>query len=93
MRQTVTTLEMRERLGEILDRVRLRQEELVIERKGRPVAALVPLERLDQMQRAARQAVLALMDRQPGSDLTDDEAMQLADEAKHATRPKVKKAR
>jgi prevent-host-death family protein len=88
MRQTVTTLEMRERLGELLDRVRLRQEELVIERKGKPVAALVPIERLEQMQRAARQTVLALLDRQRGGDLTDEKAMRLADEAKHASRPR-----
>jgi prevent-host-death family protein len=53
MIETVSTLEMRQRLGDLLNRVALRHDQFVIERKGKPLAAMVPVERLEQMQEAA----------------------------------------
>ena len=93
MAAEITTIELRERLGELLDRVRLRHEQFVITRRGKPVAAVVPIGRLEQLESRARETVLALLERQRGGDLTDDEAMRLADEAKHATRARAKPAR
>ena len=49
MSERVSTLEVRQRLGDMLNRVALRHDEFVIERKGKPLAALVPVERLEQM--------------------------------------------
>jgi len=43
MTETISTLEVRQRLGDMLNRVALRHDEFVIERKGKPLAALVPV--------------------------------------------------
>jgi prevent-host-death family protein len=86
VRQRVSTLELRQRLGDVLNRVALRHDEFIIERKGKPLAALVPVERLEQMRRLAREDLLDFLDRQKGGPLTDEQAMDLADEAKHGSR-------
>ena len=90
----ISTMDLRERMGEFLDRVRLRREVFVVARKGKPVAALVSIERLQQFEEASRARLLEMFNAltaTPG--MTDDEAMRLADEAKHATRPKRKPRR
>ena len=48
----VSTMDVRQRLGDMLNRVALRHDEFIIERKGKPLAALVPVERLEQRRRA-----------------------------------------
>ena len=58
MPERVSTLDVRQRLGDMLNRVALRHDEFVIERKGKPLAALVPVERLEQMRRFARRRAL-----------------------------------
>lgn len=85
MIETVSTLEIRQRLGDLLNRVALRHDEFVIERKGKPLAAMVPVERLEQMQQAARVHLLSALDRKSGK-ISQRQADQLADEAKHRTR-------
>ena len=50
----ITTLDLRARLGELLDRVRLRFDSFVVERRGREVAAIVPAERLRRVEEFAR---------------------------------------
>lgn len=40
----VSTMRVRQELGDLLNRVSLRHEQFVIERKGKPLAALVPVE-------------------------------------------------
>ena len=67
MSETVSTLEVRQRLGDMLNRVALRHDEFVIERKGKPLAALVPVERLEQMRLIARRDALAFLDQQKGA--------------------------
>jgi prevent-host-death family protein len=54
MAERVSTIDVRQRIGDLLNRVALRRDEFVIERKGKPLAALVPIERLEQMRRFAR---------------------------------------
>jgi prevent-host-death family protein len=87
MRQHLSPMEFRRRLGEILDRVHLRQDQFVIARKGKPLAALVPVELLDRLQHAARLHLVEVLDRDSSSDVRQSEADALADEAKHRTRP------
>lgn len=74
MTQRVSTMEVRARIGDMLNRVALRHDEFIIERKGKPLAALVPLERLEQMRAIARRHALDVMARQKsrpkGSALT-----------------------
>jgi prevent-host-death family protein len=90
MTQRVSTLDIRQKLGDILNRVALRHDQFIIERKGKPLAAVVPVERLEGMQRAARLHLLAVLDRQAG-DLSQEQADRLADEAKHRTRKRRRK--
>jgi len=78
MSETVSTLEVRQRLGDMLNRVALRHDEFVIERKGKPLAALVPVEKLEQMRRIARTDSLAFLDQQKSSHLSNAEATELA---------------
>lgn len=81
---TITTLDIRRHLGDILNRVALRHDEYVIERKGKPLAAMVPVSRLDAMRRAAK---VHLLDALSGENLRDEEdAMALANVAKHDSR-------
>ena len=55
MSERVSTLEVRKRLGDILNRVHLRRDRFVIERKGTPLAAVVPVETLEVMERLSRE--------------------------------------
>ena len=63
MTDRVSTMDVRQRIGDMLNRVALRHDEFIIERKGKPLAALVPVERLEQMRRFARRHALEFMDR------------------------------
>jgi hypothetical protein len=60
-------------------------------RKGKPVAALVPFERLAQMRRFAQGHALDVMEQQKGGALTDDQAMALGLEAQRWTRRQRRK--
>ena len=82
----VSTMDVRQRIGDLLNRVALRHDEFIIERKGKPLAALVPVERLEQMRRFARRHALEFMDQQQPGDLTDAQASELAADAKRWAR-------
>lgn len=45
MSQSVSAVEARQKLGEILNRVALRREEIIIERAGKKIARLSPIEK------------------------------------------------
>lgn len=90
MTEKISTFEVRQRLGDILNRVALRNDQFIIERKGKPMAAIVPVGRLEQMQRAARLHLLQVLERQPDA-LSEGEAGRIADEAKHRTRKRKRK--
>lgn len=81
---TVSTLDVRRHLGDLLNRVSIRHDEYIIERKGKPLAAMVPVSKLNAMRRAARAHLLDVLD--GDSLMPDDDAMALANEAKHAAR-------
>ena len=84
MRATISTLDLRQQLGDVLDRVALRHDQFVIERKGKPLAAVVPISKLEQMERFAREQALAALRGLPDAPLDENETMTLADEARHA---------
>ena len=93
MTDKVSTMDVRQRIGDMLNRVALRQDEFIIERKGKPLAALVPVERLEQMRRFARRHALDFMEQQHPGRLTDAQASALAADAKRwarASRPRRK---
>ena len=93
MTDTVSTMDVRQRIGDMLNRVALRHDEFIIERKGKPLAALVPVERLEQMRRFARRHALAFMEEQKPSSLNDRQAAALAAEAKRWARTQTSKSR
>jgi prevent-host-death family protein len=89
----VSTMDVRQRIGDMLNRVALRHDEFIIERKGKPLAALVSVERLEQMRRFARRHALEFMDQQRPSALTDAQASDLAADAKRWARSSSKSRR
>ncbi len=50
MLKKISTLETRQNLGAILNRVSLRDDQYIIERKGQPLAAVVPVWQLEKWQ-------------------------------------------
>ena len=96
MTDKVSTMDVRARIGDMLNRVALRHDEFIIERKGRPLAALVSVERLEQVQRFARQHALEFLERQKegqGEQLSEGAAMDVALEAQRAARRKLRAAK
>ena len=93
MAEKVSTLAIRQRIGDMLNRVALRHDEFIIERKGKPLAALVPVERLEQIRRFARRHALQFLERQKGSPISDEEAMKMALQAQDWARKRAGKSR
>ena len=93
MTEKVSTIYVRQRIGDLLNRVALRHDEFVIERKGKPLAALVPIERLEQMRRFARRHALELLEKQKRNPVTDEVALDVALEAQRSARKRVRKPR
>lgn len=91
MADRVSTMDVRARIGDMLNRVALRHDEYIIERKGKPLAALVPIERLEQMRRFARRHALEFMEEQQASTLTGVQASELAADAKRWARAKSRR--
>jgi hypothetical protein len=75
---------MRQRLGDLLNRVAFRHDQFVIERKGKPLA-MGPVEQLEQMQEAARVHLLATLGEQ-SEETPQSQADYLGNDAKHRTR-------
>ena len=94
MSEKVSTIDVRQRIGDMLNRVALRRDEFVIERKGKALAALVPVERLNQMRRLARRQALDFMTEQKGGEgLTEKTATELSLEAQAWARKRSGKRR
>ncbi len=91
--EKVSTIDVRQRIGDLLNRVALRHDEFVIERKGKPLAALVPVERLEQMRRFARRHALELLEEQKQSTASEEQALAIALEAQRSARKRGRKPR
>ncbi len=90
MIETRTTLDLRQHLGDLLNRVALRHDEFIIERKGKALAALVPVDKLRQLESFARMQLRDDLVSRKGA-LPQAAADALADEAKHRSRkPKAR---
>jgi len=93
MPEIISTAHVRQRIGDLLNRVALRHDEFIIERKGHPLAALVPVERLEQMRSFARRHALDFLEQQKEAPapITQDEATDLALEAQRVARQQTAK--
>ena len=52
MKRKISAVEARKKFGEILEGVYYRGDEVLIERAGKPMAAVIPLEQYEAMERA-----------------------------------------
>ncbi len=77
MSETLKPSEVRQRLGDLLDRVADRRDDFVIERRGKPLAALVPFEKYRRLQKAAELEFLRGFDEE-ARRLTQLQAKELA---------------
>lgn len=77
MSERVKTAEVRQRLGDLLDRVDKRRDAFVIERRGKPLAALVPFAQYERLREAAELELSAMLDRH-ARHLTQRQAEDLA---------------
>ncbi|MBW7884167.1 MAG: type II toxin-antitoxin system Phd/YefM family antitoxin [Caldilineaceae bacterium] len=89
MKQTVGVTEARNRLGELVDQVRYRGDTVVLMRSGKPVAAIVPFELLEQWQKG-RETLFAVVkevqERNRDLEMSDDELMAVVSEIVHEVR-------
>jgi prevent-host-death family protein len=53
---TISSAELRERLADVLDRVAFGKERLVVTRRGRRIAAVVPIEDVEALERSPGEA-------------------------------------
>ncbi len=91
MPEIISTADVRQRIGDLLNRVALRHDEFVIERKGKPLAALVPVERLEQMRQFARRHALEFLEQQETIAVPPEQAAALSVEAKRVARQRAPK--
>ena len=93
MTHTITAIKARQNMGEMLNRVLLKHDEFIIERGGKPMAAVIPIGKFEQFREAARRHLGQLLEKNwaASKGLSAVEADALADEAKHRTR-KVRRA-
>ncbi len=54
MSKSITTTELKTQVGELVNRVRLTGESYIVNQRGKPVAALVPLYMLEKHEQARR---------------------------------------
>jgi hypothetical protein len=89
MQKRIGTDDMRKKMGEILDCVNLRSDEFIIERKHQPIAALVPLSKLQALTKIAASYLVEGLSNQTNS--LQEKVDALANEAKHKSRKTVRK--
>lgn len=82
MKRTVTALDARRRLGELLESVYLRGDEVIIERAGKPMAVVIPAERYATLERNREQMWDFIEKAQAGNDgLADADVAALVESA------------
>ena len=87
MTHTVAAIKARQNLGDLLNRVSLKHDEFIIERGGRPMAAIIPIEKFEQLKEAARSFLtFALRKNQAANRGSTGDDAALLDEAKHRSR-------
>src|SRR5436190_328447 len=62
MKRTISAMEARQHFGEVLEGVRYRGDEVVIERAGKPMAVVIPTERYEALEQA-RDRMFELMEK------------------------------
>lgn len=79
MTATLTAMDLRHKLGEVLSKVEYVHNCYIIERKGKPAAAIVPVNVLEYYKRNAAKRIENFIDTS-NSNLSDEEAFQIVNE-------------
>ena len=90
MLKKISAMKARQNLGQLLNEVSIRGDSYIIERAGKPLAALVDMEKFQQLQEDqsfALQALKKVWEKMAGAD--NQEIGEAIEEALHTTR-KVK---
>jgi len=93
MLKKISAMKARQNLGQLLNEVSIRGDSFIIERAGKPLAALVDMERFQQLQEdqgAALQALKKVWQKMAGADYQEiQEAIEEAEKiAKDENRPR-----
>jgi prevent-host-death family protein len=94
VKRKVSALEARRKLGELLESVYYRGDEVVIERAGKVMAVIVPAERYDAIERS-RARILQLVERnwERNKDVPHEKAEQEVQKAVAEVRGRTKRGR
>lgn len=97
MKKNISTQDLKTHVGEVVDAVRLRGDRYIIERRGKPVAAIVPLSvsENDERQRRRFFELLQTMRQQSQdvpADIMEDAISEAVDEVRSHKRGPRKKA-
>jgi prevent-host-death family protein len=76
--KTVGAFEARRQFGDLIEAAGYKGQSTVVERNGKPLAAIVPLQVLQDWERRREQFFAQARATAEQSHLTDDEAMELA---------------
>jgi prevent-host-death family protein len=89
MQKTVSVMKARQNLGQIMNEVSLRGDDVIIERAGKPVAVLISIEKYQIMEKSRQkfwEAVNQIRENMRGED--PEEIERLIEEAVLASRKK-----
>lgn len=93
-RKLVDTNSVRDHLGEILDEAHHRGNEFVVQRRGKPLAAIIPYSTYEQMQRRREAAFRVLHEIwEANKDVDPEEVASEVEKAVEEVRAERRKAR
>ncbi len=93
MDRVLGVTEVRSRLGEIVDRVQYQGDTVVLEKNGKPAAALIPFalfEKFLKSRETAYQVVIKVQEQNQDLDMSEDELLAFINEATHEVRAQSK---
>ena len=93
MYKTISALKARQNLGQVMNEVALKGDDYIIERAGKPLVAVIPMEKYQSLQRDWDEFFEGLAEMSANVKEQDYELVdKLVDEAVHAARkPRAKK--
>lgn len=95
MDRVIGVTEARSRFGEIVDKVQYQGDTVVLEKNGKPAAALISFalfEKFLKSREAAFQVVTEVQEQNKDLDMSEDELLDFINEAVHEVRAKTKQA-
>ena len=93
MLQQIGITEARNKIGELVDRVRYRGDPVVLVKSGKPAAALVPIEWLERYAKertAAFEVIAEVREQNQDSFASEEELQAFIDENIHAVRKQAR---